>query len=124
MTYKILVADDDLDCRVLIKEAVAGEDCEVITAETGQEALEKATSEDFDLVVIDLHMPCIDGIEALKIIHMSEPDLPIMVVTGVENEELKAEALKNGANLIIEKPFDITSLVEEIKKLLGMQDYE
>ena len=120
MTYKVLVADDELEGRVMVKEAIAGEDCSVVVVADGREALEKATSEDFDLVIMDLIMPGMDGTEALRIIHMSEPDLPIIVVTGADTEEMRAEALRAGANLVITKPYELMDLVSAVRKLLGI----
>ena len=122
MTYKILVADDEVEGRVVIKEALTGLDVDVTEVENGQQALERATSQDFDLIVMDLAMPFVDGVEALKVIHMSEPDLPIIVVTGVQEEETKSLALKSGANILIEKPFDLPDFVSGVRKLLGIQD--
>jgi CheY-like chemotaxis protein len=122
MTYQILIAEDEITSRVILKEAIAeiNAGIEIITVENGSDALEQATSKNFDLVIIDLIMPVMDGIEALKVIHMSEPDLPILVTTGVEDEELKKEALKGGANIILTKPLDIVEFTSSVRNLLGL----
>lgn len=122
MTYKILIADDEMDVRISLKEAFAHEDMDISLAENGREALEKATTHDYDIIIIDLLMPHIDGVEALKVIHMSEPALPIIVVTGVMDAELKSDALKSGANLILQKPLDLNEVTLETKRLLGIRD--
>lgn len=124
MTYEILVVDDELVSRTLIKAALVGDIFSIVFAENGREAVEKATSEDFDLIIMDLMMPFMDGSEAIKIIHMSEPDLPIIVVTGTEEEDMKTDALKCGANLIIQKPLELQELAAEVKRLLGISEAE
>ena len=122
MTYQILIAEDEIESRVIVKEAIAEIDAgiEVIAVENGSEAIEQATSKNFDLVIMDLRMPVMDGIEALKIIHMSEPDLPILVTTGIDDEETKTEALRGGANIILTKPLDLGEFCSSVRKLLGI----
>jgi len=122
MTYQILIAEDEIEARVIVKEAIAEIDAgiEVVAVENGSEAIEQATSKNFDLIIMDLRMPVMSGGEALKIIHMSEPDLPILVTTGVDDEETKTEALKGGANIILTKPLDLAEFTSSVKKLLGI----
>jgi len=122
MTYKILVVDDEIESRVVIKETLAdiGVETAVTTAANGSEAIERATSEDFDLVIMDLLMPVMNGVEALKLIHMSEPEIPIIVVTGATEEEIKQHALQGGANIILQKPIDAEELAAAVRKLLGV----
>ena len=122
MTFKILIADDENESRHIIKEAVSAAlaDCDFVFAENGREALDKATSENLDLVIIDIIMPFMNGVESLKVIRMSEPDLPIIVVSGSAGNELKDEALKSGANLLFEKPIEISELATAIQKIFGV----
>ena len=124
MSFKILIVDDEADSRVFIKEAVSAalKDIKITIAENGIVAIEQAKSNDFDLVIIDLIMPFMSGIESLKVIHMSEPDLPIIVVTGTDNNEMKEEALRTGANLLLEKPLELNQLITAVKNMIGIQE--
>lgn len=121
MTFKVLVADQEIDSLLAIKEAINREDIEVVSVQDAAQALEKATSDDYDLVIMDLDLEVMDSTEALRIIHMSEPDLPILIIAGACDEDLKANALKAGANLIASKPIRTTELFADIKKLLGIK---
>jgi CheY-like chemotaxis protein len=124
MTFKILIADDEADARVIIKEAVSAtlKDTDIVFAGNGNEAIEQCRAQDFDLVIIDLIMPFMNGIESLKVIHMSEPDLPIIVVTGTDDSEMKDEALKSGANLLLEKPLQLDELARAVRHMTGFQE--
>lgn len=121
MTYQILLSENEPESSVVIKELIAEIDTniEISEAETGNAALEQATSNDFDLVIIDLGTSGINGIEPLKVIHMSEPDLPILV-TGIEEDDVRDEAHKAGANIIISKPLDRAEFTSSLKQLLGI----
>jgi len=122
MTYQILLSEDKTEPSVVIKEIISEIDTniEISEAENGNAALEQATSYDFDLVIIDLGASGINGIEPLRVIHMSEPDLPILVTASIEEEEVKEEALKAGANIILTKPLDRAEFISAFKKLLGI----
>lgn len=123
MTYQILVAEDEIECRVVLKEAIADIDSstEIVTVGNGSEAVEQATSRDFDLIVMDLHVEEMSGIEALKVIHMSEPDLPILVAAETDDDDKKTEALTGGASIILTKPLDLSEFTSAVRKLLGIR---
>jgi CheY-like chemotaxis protein len=96
MTYQVLVAGDDVETKVVIKKALAELEggIEVIVVENTGQAIERFSSTAFDLVIVDVCEPVTDSIEAVKVIHMSEPDLPILVYTGVGGDDIKTGALK------------------------------
>jgi CheY-like chemotaxis protein len=124
MSYQVLIADDDAETRVLIKQALSEIESgiEITAVENGGEAVDRLASGGFDLVIINIQMPVTDYIEAVKVIHMSEPDLPILITTGVGDEDIKIETMQAGANIILSKPIDIKELKSEVKKLLDIRD--
>jgi len=124
VTYTILLADSDPGFRVTAKDAFAliNASLRVVTAETGSDALDKAGEEDFDLVIMDIHMPIMDGLEVLKIIHMNDPGLPVLVVTDADDGTDRGDILAAGAHMIIPKPIDRAEFTDTVKKLLGIYE--
>lgn len=114
---KILVADDSNFMRQLLIGILnkAGF-TEIIEASNGREALEKAESEKPDLILLDIIMPEVDGIEVLKKI---SPGFKILVVSAVGQDSVIEQAKKLGAKGYITKPFDSKKITEEIGALLG-----
>jgi DNA-binding NtrC family response regulator len=90
-------------------------DLDVRTATSAAEALAIAGEENFDAIVLDLMMPGMDGIQALKAIKASHPDLQVILLTGHGSLEKGIEAMKLGAMDFMEKPADIDALTEKIK---------
>ncbi|MEK6529934.1 MAG: response regulator, partial [candidate division NC10 bacterium] len=80
-TTTILVADDDDDVREVLAEALEGPGRQVLQARNGVEAVQWATSAPVDLIVLDLLMPEMDGVEAYRRIHAARPELPVVIVT-------------------------------------------
>lgn len=120
MSWNILIADDEMESIVIIKEALSSIDANFIVAHNGREAIEAATANDLDLVIIDIAMPYLNGVEALKVIKMSEPNLPVAVITGIGIEEMKQEAVKAGASIVVDKPFVLSDLTDQLIRLLNI----
>jgi len=93
---------------------LAKQDYEVITAASGEEAAEKLAGGRFDLVITDISMPGMTGLELLAQIRKNYPQTAVIVMTAYGSDDKKEEALKIGAQHYIEKPFEI----KEIKKLV------
>lgn len=114
---KILLAEDSIFMRsvlknILIKHGFA--DSRVIEARNGQEALEKIKTENPDLVLLDIIMPKIDGMEILKQVGKTSK---VVVISAVGQEKIMTEAKELGARDFIVKPFDFIKVVEVIKKV-------
>jgi len=114
---KILVVDDEAPIRDMIKKGLfqmGGFDVEV--AKNGLEAIEKIEKDVFDLVLTDLKMPGMDGLELLKTIKGTRPDMMVILMTAYGSIETAVEAMRMGANDYITKPIDLNELLIHISK--------
>ena len=116
MSEKILLVDDEKEFLEVMSERMANRGMEVTTALSAKEAIEKVKSESFDAIVLDLLMPEMDGLEAIEALKKINPDLQIIFLTGNATVEKGIEAMKLGAMDLMEKPADLNSLTERIKK--------
>lgn len=119
MPSKILVVDDSDDTREMMAKLLELESFTVVTAEDGSAGLDTADAERPDLIITDVNMPRMNGIEMIK--RLREQDgfatVPIMAITAYGNGVAK-EALEAGANRAATKPIQFAELVVEIKELL------
>ena len=106
MGIRILVADDDADIRMSLSERLRWLGHDVVTAADGQAALAAVEAHALDLAFLDVSMPRLNGIEALKLIRKRWPSLPVVVVTAYGTIRLAVEAMKEGAVDFITKPFE------------------
>jgi DNA-binding NtrC family response regulator len=116
MSEKILLVDDEKDFLDVMSERIEARGMEVTTADSAAQALDKVESGGFDAIIVDLMMPGMDGLEALKAIKKKNPDLQVVLLTGHATVEKGIEAMKLGAMDFIEKPADLDKLTEIIKK--------
>lgn len=103
---RILVVDDDENTRNAIVEALSLKDIQVEAAESGEAALSLLAAKQFDLALLDLRMPGMSGMEVLKQVGRSYPDVPVILVTAYGTVQTAVEAIKAGATDVIEKPLD------------------
>jgi CheY-like chemotaxis protein len=116
MYEKVLLVDDELDFLEAMAARMRVRGLEVTTTTSTIEALGMSESENFDVIVMDLMMPEMVGLEALKALKDLKPESQIILLTGYATRETEAEALKLGAVDLIEKPADIERLLEKIKE--------
>jgi DNA-binding NtrC family response regulator len=116
MSEKVLLVDDEVEFLNTLSERMRTRGLEVATSSTGVEALQKVEKEAYDVIVLDLMMPGVDGLEALKILKAKRPELQVILLTGHATVEKGIEAMKLGAMDFLEKPADINLLTEKIKK--------
>jgi len=116
MSEKVLLVDDEADFISIMAERMEARGMEVSTATSAREALEMVEDRFFDAVVLDLMMPEMDGLEALKAFKEKNPDLQVIMLTGHATVEKGIEAIKLGAMDLVEKPADLGTLSEKIKK--------
>jgi DNA-binding NtrC family response regulator len=113
---RILIADDDAAILDALSTLLA-RDYEVVAARNGEDLLEELGRQPFDLVVLDLRMPIVQGENAISAIHASVTAVPVIVMSG--NRARIAEALRRGADDSVAKPFAFGELEEKIARLLG-----
>ena len=115
---RVLVVDDDAaSCRML-DVRLRALDCEVTTAADGQEALAAIKRQAPTLMLLDLRMPRLDGMELLRLLRRSGADFPVVVITAHGSIETAVEAMKEGAYDFIPKPFDARHLEIVVRKAL------
>lgn len=115
---KILVVDDDEQMRRDISEILTKEGYDVANTGSGEEALEKIKEEDFDIVLTDLMMPGISGMEVLTEIKKIKSRIRVIMITAFATVESAVEAMKKGASDYISKPFKINEVQITVKRAL------
>lgn len=115
---KILVIDDEKSIRGTLKEILEYENYHVEEAADGAEGLLKAEKEKYDIVLCDIKMPKMDGIEVLEKLHEKNPDLPVVMISGHGNIDTAVEAIKKGAFDFISKPLDLNRLLITMRNAL------
>ncbi len=113
---KILLVDDEKEFVETMAERMQSRGIEAVTATSAKEAISKARQETYDAVVLDLQMPEMDGVETLKALKASNPNLQVILLTGHATLEKGIEAMKLGAMDFIEKPAELSVIIEKIKE--------
>ena len=129
---KILIVDDEKNIRMTISQALTDMDVTTDTAINGEEALAKLKDKDFGLVLLDLRMPGMDGMEVLAKLRKERPDIRIVIITAHGTIDSAVDAMKLGAVDFIQKPFspkEIRYMVSKIIKretldIVKSHDYE
>ena len=116
---KILVVDDEDIVRTSCSRTLSPEGYEVKLAKNGSEGLKMAREDKFDLVLTDLKMPDMDGIEVLRIIKEQWPETEVIIVTGYQTVDTAVKAIKLGAYDYIEKPFTPDALISAVTEALS-----
>jgi len=108
---RILVIDDEKGIRNTLKEVLEYEGHQVDVAGNGPEGLELFRGSNYDIVLCDIKMPEMDGIEVLEKLNAYSPDAPVIIISGHGNIDTAVEAIKKGAYDFIEKPLDLNRLL-------------
>ena len=116
----ILIVDDEINYTLILSAVLEEEGFETLTANKGQDALEILSLSDIDLVLTDMKMPSMDGLELLKKIKQLKPAIPVIMMTAHGSVEKAVEAMQKGAYSYILKPFENESLITYVKKALDM----
>jgi len=122
MPKKILVVDDEQSMRETLEMMLEGEGFSVSCAEGGAEALSMCESGRYDLVVTDIKMPGMDGIELLKTLFSKGIDIPVIVITAAATKSDAIAALNLGASFFIEKPFGKQEFMNFVKRAIRMEE--
>ena len=117
---RILIVDDEANVRTVFSDVLRKENYTIKGAKDGLEALKAIEEETFDLVLLDLRMPQMDGIEVLGNIKKRKPQIPVIIYTGYGSVITAVEAMRKGAVDYLYKPFSPDELKSSIRKALGV----
>ena len=113
---KILIVDDEKDFRAIVKEILIDEEFSAAEASNGLNAIEIFKNNSFDVVLLDLRMPHMDGIETMRELRKINPHIPVIILTAFGDIPTAVEAVKEGAYDFITKPPEFDKLIITIKK--------
>jgi DNA-binding NtrC family response regulator len=122
MTGSILVVDDEILIRDLLYDFFQDQGWNIAVAESAEKALELLKSRQIDLVLADIKMPGMDGLELTSEIHQSYPKLPVVLMTGFPSVETAVAALRKKAADYITKPFNINQLYKLVLSLVAERE--
>ncbi|HIB44242.1 MAG TPA: sigma-54-dependent Fis family transcriptional regulator, partial [Nitrospina sp.] len=118
---RILVVDDETNIVSSLKEILSDEGYDVSVTEDGLNALDMIQSDPPDLLLLDVWLPGMDGIEVLKTVKTYHPEIEVLVMSGHGTIDTAVKATKLGAFDFIEKPFSMDSLTQSVKSALGLK---
>jgi DNA-binding response OmpR family regulator len=117
MGKRVLVVEDEAEIARLVELHLADLGCEVEVAGSGEAALARARDAAFDLVVLDLMLPGVDGLEVCRRLRQGEPYVPILMLTARSSEGDRVAGLETGADDYLTKPFSVRELVARVKAI-------
>ncbi|MFZ6016969.1 MAG: sigma-54-dependent transcriptional regulator [Nitrospirota bacterium] len=120
----VLVVDDEEGIRESLSGILEDEGCDVLTSSSGEEALRIIKEQNPDLVLLDIWLPGIDGIQTLKEIKGLKPDLPVVMISGHGNIELAVKATRMGAYDFLEKPLSLEKVLISAKRAIERRTLE
>lgn len=112
---KVLVVDDEEGVRSLLERTLARVGYSVVSAANGQEALDRVSQQDIEVVLLDIKMPGMSGMDVLQQLARRWPDIGVVMVTGVADIQTAVEAMKLGADDYITKPFNWDDLLPKVQ---------
>jgi len=124
MKKKILVVDDEFNSRTLMAQILQDEGNSVDTAKNGISALKTLENESFDVLITNIRMPIMDGIELFHKVKELYPHMPVILFTDYGTIEAAVKALKEGAFYYLEKPVNSDLLKHTVKQALDIQEIE
>lgn len=114
----VLVVDDEAVVRDGLKRVIDGDRFEVETCKSGHMAIERIQEVEYGLIITDLKMPGMNGLEVLKTVRTLQPDVPVIMISGYATIDTAVEAMKNGAADYISKPFTPEQIMEKVEHAL------
>ena len=113
---KVLVIDDEEVVRSFFKKLGERKGLDVTVTKNSEQAVEKIKSKSFDVVVVDIRMPIVNGLETFRLIKEIRPDIPVIMMTGSHEDALVEAALSEGALDCVYKPFDLKKMLDTIDR--------
>jgi CheY-like chemotaxis protein len=114
---RVLVVDDDSTIRLLLSKFLEMQNCEAETAADGEEGLALLNAGHFDVIMVDLQMPGMTGIEFTEVVRQQHPDIPIALITGVAHTLGENDLEQVGISKLFTKPFDLDDIATWIQSL-------
>ncbi len=118
---RVLLVDDNEALRRALRRTLTAEGHQVVEASNGREAVERSKEEDFDLIVSDVRMPDMDGLELLRAIHERDADLPVLLITGDPELKTAMKAVEYGALEYLTKPIDTEKLKASTRRAFELR---
>jgi CheY-like chemotaxis protein len=118
----VLIVDDEKNIRLTLSRSLEDLGVETEGAEDGKEALAKLREKEFGLILLDIRMPGVDGMDVLRQVRESRPDIRIIILTAYGTIELAVEAMKLGAVDFIQKPFVPEQVRERVARLMSREE--
>ncbi|MFK7987218.1 MAG: sigma-54-dependent transcriptional regulator [Sandaracinaceae bacterium] len=124
MSATILVVDDEKNIRRTLRMVLEGEGYDVVDAPNAEEGLERVRAGGVDLVLLDIRLPGMSGLEALPLLRASDPALPVIVISGHASLAEAVSAVRDGATDFFEKPLDRDRVIVSVSNVLRTRDLE
>ena len=121
MPAKVLLIDDEKDFLDIMAERMEARGMEVATATSAEDALKMVITTSYDVIIMDLMMPEMDGFKALKLFKQTKPEVQIILLTANVPDEKRMEAIKLGAMDVIDKPADLNLLTQKIEEARALK---
>ncbi len=115
----ILIVDDNANLCSIMALILKSYDYTITTAGNGQEAVDKVREQPFDVILMDIKMPVMGGVESLQIIKEMRPEAVVVMMTAYAREDIVQEAMQKGAYDIYDKPVDIDKFIEVVESVTG-----
>ncbi len=119
MSNRILVVDDEASIRQSLYDVLTMEDYEVVLAQHAEDGLSKLEQNSFDLIISDIKMPKMDGLEFLQLLRQRQPKIPVLMISGHGNADTEAQAKALGAYAFLSKPIDLMQLLSQVEDALA-----
>ena len=119
---RILIIEDDEEMRALLRDLLLEDGIEFDSAESGSEAIQKLAEEPFDLVITDIRMPGLTGLDILPGIKKLQPETRVIVITAFGSEEVRRKSFDRGAMAYLEKPINMDRLKTLIQEMVSTKE--
>jgi len=119
---RILIIEDDEEMRALLRDSLLEDGIEFDSAENGSEAIHKLVEEPFDLVITDIRMPGLTGLDILPWIKRLQPETFVVVITAFGSEEVRRKSFDRGAMAYLEKPINMDRLKTLIQEMVSTKE--
>ena len=121
---KILIVDDEINIRMTLKDILEDEGYQTCVAGTGEKAITLAAKENVDMIILDVKLPGIDGIETFKKIHQNKPELDVLMISGHSDISTAVNAVKLGAYDFLEKPLSMIKILTAARNIQEKQSLQ